>query len=144
MSWEDANRTCGTGGLLQLSPHDDNPFDALNITCTGDNIVQRNMSYWLGLYSQNCPEVTVKVNFSQERQSLLQNKLKICHYVQNSSIESGDCSQKNGAICIKPGVHITFIYLVSLKAKVWPIFTIIAPVRVHHFFTTDLFGLGSR
>ena len=113
MSWEDANRTCGTGGLLQLSPRDDNPFDTLNITRTGDNIIQRNMSYWLGLYSQNCPEVTVKVNFSQEKQSILQNKWKRCHYVQNSSIKPGDCLHKNGAICIKPGVHYFHISVLS-------------------------------
>ena len=102
LSWEDANRTCGTHGLLQLSQRDDNPFDMLNINHAADDITQWNMSYWLGLYSQNCPEVTVKVNFSQERQSILQNKWKECYYVQNSSIKPGDCLHKNGAICIKP------------------------------------------
>ena len=124
LSWVDANRTCGTRGLLQLYERDGNPFDALNINRTADNIIQRNMSYWLGLYRPSCHEVMVEgLGYPQiTGQSILQNisEHEECPFVEKHFTDSGDCSQKNHAICIKPGeiACIDFKHLVSLKTKV--------------------------
>ena len=122
LSWEDADRTCRTGGLLQLSQHDDNPFEALNINHTAYGNEQWNISYWLGLYKQKCPEVRIKRLGSSQNigQSIFDKKFEQCHYVEKKSNASGDCSQKNHVICIKPGeiVYIDFKHLLSPKNKV--------------------------
>ena len=97
LSWNAAKNTCAQGFLQMAKLENITNTESITNTSLSD---QETLPYWLGIYKNSSCNMQV-VN---DVEDVTQVKFENCPYVygDNFTERSGDCDEKNRAICVKP------------------------------------------